>query len=116
MDREHSPAYGILRASARHVLRLVESEIAQQGGGSAVIWNDMLEHCGSRRVYLPALCELAGLGFITVERYPKKHLCGLADGWRQIGSMREAALIAARARSQPKQPVMMPPQPASVSA
>ena len=33
----------------------------------------MLEHCGSRRVYLRAMCELAGLGFITVDRYPKKH-------------------------------------------
>ena len=45
-----SHAYLVLRASARRVLRLVESEIARQGGGAATVYADQLEYCGSRRV------------------------------------------------------------------
>jgi hypothetical protein len=69
-DREQSPAYRALRASSRRVLRLVEAECGRQGGGSATIWNDQFEIACSRRAYLPALCELQELGFITVERFP----------------------------------------------
>jgi hypothetical protein len=115
MDRTSSPAYEVLRASSRRVLRLVESEIMRQGGGSAAVWNDMLECCASRRAYLPALCELAGLGFITVERHPKKHICRLANGWRDIASMHEAVRVSARARTLRHPPMTMPPQPATAS-
>ena len=119
MDRTQSPAYGVLRASARRVLQLVESEIAQAGRRQRRdLRNDMLEHCGSRRVYLRAMCEFGRLGLHHGrDRYPKKHICALDEALRQIRSMREAVLIAARARTQRMQPVTLPPQTAaSVSA
>ena len=49
MDRMQSPAYEVLRASSRRVLRLVLNEIVRQGG-DATIYADMLEQTGSRRV------------------------------------------------------------------
>ena len=45
-QRTQSHAYCVLRASARRVLRLVESEIARQGGDVATICTDQLEYCG----------------------------------------------------------------------
>jgi len=56
-DRRRPLAYSVLRASTRRVLAMVEAEIARQGGGRVVIHNDQFEHCGSRRVYLPANCR-----------------------------------------------------------
>ena len=50
-ERTRSPAYAVLRASSRRVDRLIQSELARQGGGVATIFNDQFELCGSRRVY-----------------------------------------------------------------
>ena len=58
MQREESPAYEILRASTRRLLKYVISEIARNGGGRVVIHNDQLEMIGSRRIYLTGLYEL----------------------------------------------------------
>ena len=91
----------MLRASARRVLRLVESEIARQGGGAATVYADQLEYCGSRRVYRPALAELHALGLIEVTRYPKRYVCRLSDGWRGVRTMRDA--------------LTRPPRPASTA-
>ena len=49
-ERTRSPAYAVLRASSRRVDRLIQSELARQGGGVATIFNDQFELCGSRRV------------------------------------------------------------------
>ena len=42
----------------------------------------MLECCGSRRVYLPAMSELQALGLIDVERFPKAARCAMSGRWR----------------------------------
>ena len=62
--------FSCLRASSRRCYRLITSEIARQGG-CAIVHNDVLELCGSRRVYRPALSELHALGLLEVERYPE---------------------------------------------
>ena len=36
-ERNLSPVYVVLRASARRVLRLIESEIARQGGSATIL-------------------------------------------------------------------------------
>ena len=97
--REQSPAFGALRASSRRVLHLVESEIARQGG-RAVIYADMLEICGSRRVYVPAMSELHALGLLDVQREPKRYVCRMSGHWREV-SPKRVALISAVARAQP---------------
>src|SRR4029434_4234749 len=58
MQREESPAFSILRASTKRLLRYALSEIARNGGGRVVIHNDQLEMIGSRRIYLTGLFEL----------------------------------------------------------
>jgi hypothetical protein len=105
-ERAQSPAYQILRPSARRLLRFVESEIARHGGGRVTIFNDQLEMIGSRRVYLPGLHELAALGLITVERFPKRHVCQLSDRWREI-TPKQAMAASAAAREQRKPPQTM---------
>ena len=67
MQREKSPAYKILRASTRRLLRYVLSEIARNGGGRTIIHNDMLEMVGSRRIYLTGLYELHTVGLLDEE-------------------------------------------------
>jgi hypothetical protein len=96
--REQSPAYEILRCSARRLLKYVLSEIARNGGGRTIIHNDQLEMIGSRRIYLTGLLELHTLGLLDVERYPKCHACRPSDRWRDIGSVLDAKMAAAVAR------------------
>ena len=79
MQREESPAYKILRPSARRLLKYVLSEIARNGGGRVVIHNDHLEMIGSRRIYLTGLYELHTVGLLEVERFPKCHACRVSD-------------------------------------
>ena len=45
MDRMQSPAYEVLRASSRRVLRLVLNEIVRQGGAC----DDLRRHAGADR-------------------------------------------------------------------
>jgi hypothetical protein len=98
MQREQSPAYEILRASTKRLLKFVTSEIARNGGGRVILHNDMLEMIGSRRIYLTGLFELHTLGLLDVERYPKCHACRLSDRWRDIGSVLDAKTASAVAR------------------
>ena len=98
MQREESPAYEILRASTRRLLKYVISEIARNGGGRVVIHNDQLEMIGSRRIYLTGLYELHTVGLLEVERFPKCHACQASDRWRDIGSTLEASMASAIAR------------------
>ena len=95
MQKEQSPAYEILRASTKRLLKFVTSEIARNGGGRVVIHNDQLEMIGSRRIYLTGLFELHTLGLLDVERYPKCHACRLSDRWRDIGSVLDAKTASA---------------------
>jgi hypothetical protein len=69
----------VLRASSRRVDRLIQSELARQGGGVATIFNDQFELCGSRRVYRPALAEIV--------RFPKRYTCRPSDRWREMRTM-----------------------------
>ena len=98
MQWEESPAYEILRASTRRLLKYVMSEIARNGGGRVVIHNDQLEMIGSRRIYLTGLYELHTVGLLDVERFPKCHACQASDRWRDIGSTLEASMASAVAR------------------
>jgi hypothetical protein len=98
MQKEESPAYEILRPSARRLLKYVLSEIARNGGGRTTIPNDMLEFVGSRRVFLTGIFELHVLGLLDVERIPKAHICAPSDRWRDIGSELEALAASAVAR------------------
>ena len=75
MRREEGPAYGVLRPSARRLLKYVISVFARSGGGRVVIHNDQLEMIGSRRIYLTGLYELHTVGLLDVERFPKCHAC-----------------------------------------
>jgi hypothetical protein len=97
MNREYSAAYKALRASARRVLRLIEFEVVRQGG-CAVIGNDELELCGSRRVWRPALAELDALGLAEVTRFPNFYECRRSERWRTLRTRQEARLISAAAR------------------
>jgi hypothetical protein len=72
-DRTQSPAYGVLRASSRRLLRFIEYEIARSGGDSVTLYADQLAVVGSIRVVLPGLSELSGLGLIDWQRLPKRH-------------------------------------------
>jgi hypothetical protein len=98
MQREESPAFSILRASTKRLLRYALSEIARNGGGRVVIHNDQWEMVGSRRVYLTGLFELHALGLLEVQRYPKCHACQVSERWREIGSPLEASMASAVAR------------------
>jgi hypothetical protein len=98
MQKEQSPAYEILRASTKRLLKFVTSEIARNGGGRVVIHNDQLEMIGSRRIYLTGLFELHTLGLLEVERYSKCHACRLSDRWRDIGSVLDAKTASAVVR------------------
>jgi hypothetical protein len=100
MDRESSPAYEVLRASARRVLRLVESEIERQGGGSAAVHNDYLEICGSRRIWRKAPAELDGLGLLDVMRFPKRYEYSRSDRWLQVRAPQDAQMLASAACAQ----------------
>jgi hypothetical protein len=114
--RRHSPAYLALRPSSRRLLMFIETEIARGGVGPVTIFNDQLEMIGSRRVYLPGLYELHALGLVEVTRYPKRHVCQLSDGWRDITTRKQAMMISGVARFQRRPPPPKPSQPASVSA
>ena len=48
-------------------LRLIESEVARQGG-VATIYTDQLEICGSHRIYRPAMAEIHALSSRGVAR------------------------------------------------
>jgi hypothetical protein len=95
-ERNRSPSYLMLRASARRVDRLIQAEIARQGG-CAVVYTDQLECCGSRRTYVPAMAELHALGLIEVTRHPKRYVCRLSDRWRQV-TAQDARIASTLAR------------------
>jgi hypothetical protein len=97
-ERTRSPAYLALRASARRVLRLVEAEIARQGGGVATIYTDQFELCGSRRVYRPALAEIHALGLAEITRQPKRYVCRLSNRWSEVRTMQDALIASTMAR------------------
>jgi hypothetical protein len=109
-ERAQSPAYLTLRASARRLLRFVETEIARQGGGSVTLYADQFAVVGSVRVVLPGLSELQGLGLIDCKRFPKRYAINLSDRWRNIATVEQAMTVSAVARAQRM------PQPPSVSA
>jgi hypothetical protein len=67
----------------------VESEV-ERPGGCAVIFNDQLGQCGSRRVYRP----IHALGLAEITRHPKRYVCKLADGWREVRTMRDALIAS----------------------
>ena len=96
-------------------MTFIESEVARQGGGRVVIFNDPFEMIGSRRVYLPGLNELHALGLVEITRYPKRHICQLLDGWREITTPKEAMIISGVARYQRKPPLPTPSQPATAA-
>jgi hypothetical protein len=95
-ERNRSPAYTVLRASARRVDRLIQSEIARQGG-CATIFNDQFEICGSRRVWRPAAAEIGALGLAEITRHPKRYICRPSDRWRGL-TMQDALIASAMAR------------------
>lgn len=115
MVREFSSAYRVLRASARRVLRLIDAEIERQGG-CAVVGNDQLEFCGSRRVFRPAMAELHALGLAEVERYPKRYVCRASDRWRVLRTKREAMLVSAAVREADARRWMSQRSPAPAAA
>jgi hypothetical protein len=90
MDRTSSPAYEILRASSRRLLKFLEGEIQRNGGGNVALFDDQLEVVGSRRVVLPAMSELNALGMFRIVRHQKRCLVSLSDGWKQITTKRDA--------------------------
>ncbi len=96
-ERNLSPVYVVLRASARRVLRLIESEIARQGG-SATIFVDMLEVCGSRRIWRPAMSELGALGLFEVVRLQKRYAVRPSNRWREVRSLQEAQILSTLSR------------------
>jgi hypothetical protein len=108
-----SPAYAVLRAPSRRLLRFIEYEIARNGGRPIMLYNDQFAVVGSVRVIAPGLSELHVLGLIEVTRYPKRHMCALSERWRDIASKQDASIISARARSQRMPPMMVPSQPAT---
>jgi len=83
-DKVQSPAFLVLRASAHRVLRLIESELARQGGAGAVIYADQLELAGSRRIWRPALAELHAVGLLDISKHPKRFICRPSNRWRQV--------------------------------
>jgi hypothetical protein len=95
-ERTRSLAYLALRASSSRVLRLIESELARQGG-VATIYTDQLEICGSRRVYRPAMAEIHALGLAEITRFLKRYVCKPSDGWRTV-TERDARIISITAR------------------
>jgi hypothetical protein len=95
-ERNQSPSFLTLRASSRRVLRLIESEIARQGG-CATIFNDQFEICGSRRVWRPAAAELHALGLVEVVRFPKRYACRPSYRWREV-TTQQAQIISVMAR------------------
>lgn len=99
MQREQSPAYEILRASTRRLLKYVLSEIARNDGGRTIIHNDQLEMIGSRRIYLTGLFELHTVGLLDVERFPKCHACRPSNRWREVASVCEAQTASAAVRA-----------------
>ena len=100
-DREHSPAYSVLRASARRLLAFIGTVEGQSGGPVVTIWNDQFEAVvGSRRVYLPGLHELSALGLIDLVRLHKRHLVGRSERWREVKTRAQARAISAAAREQ----------------
>ena len=71
-----------------------------------MIFNDQLETVGSRRrVYLPGLSELTGLGLIDWQRFPKRHVIALSSRWLDITSAKQAMIVSAVARTQ-RMPLM----------
>src|SRR5262245_291916 len=106
MGQSESPAYWVLRPSTRRLLRFIETEVARAGTDRVMLANATLEMIGSRRVYLPGLHELAVLGWIDVERYPKHHAISLSTRWQQITSEPQASATSAAARRLGKSPLL----------
>jgi hypothetical protein len=97
-ESDLSPAYTVLRASARRVDRLIQSELARQQDGYAVIYADQLELCGSRRVYVSAMSEIGALGLAEVTRHPKRYVCRLSNRWSEMRTMQDALIASTMAR------------------
>jgi hypothetical protein len=110
-DREHSPAYEVLRASSRRLLLFIEGEIARGGGGAVSIFSDQFAVVGSIRVVVPGLAELHALGLLDVKRHAKRHVCALSERWRNIGDAMHAMRISSDARARRSLPIVTPPQP-----
>jgi hypothetical protein len=120
-----SPAYRVLSLSARRVINRIEIELAHHGGCDngrlPVTYADFESYGIDRHAIAPAVREAEALGFIVVtERgragnaeYRSPNLFRLTfrqtkgllgDGtheWRKIGTIEEAAQIAAAARKAP---------------
>ena len=96
-DKVQSLAFLVLRASARRVYRLIESELMRQGGAGAVIYTDQLELCGSRRIWRPALAEIHALGLAEITRHPKRFICRPSNRWREL-TAHDARIAATLAR------------------
>jgi hypothetical protein len=113
MQREKSPAYCVLRASAKRLLAFVGTVEDQSGGPVVTLWNDQLEAViGSRRVFVPGLHELHALGLVVVKRLPKRHLVARSEDWRRIKTKAEARAISIAARARGGAPLQQPGKPA----
>ena len=113
MERESSPAYSVLRASAKRLLAFIGTVEDQSGSPVVTIWHDEFEAIiGSRRVYLPGLHELHALGFIEARRLPKRHLVARSESWRRIKTKAEARGVSAAARARGGAPLQQLGKPA----
>ena len=107
MQRERSPAYEILRPSSRRLLRVIDTELARNGGAT-IIHNDQFEVVGSStRVVLPGLAELHALGLIEVTRYPKRCRVASSRRWQEITTADQARATSVAAREE-RPPVVTP--------
>jgi hypothetical protein len=98
MSESHeSPAYRVLRASSRRLLQFIEHEIERQGG-VAMLYNDQLAVCGSRRILRPGMRELHALGLVAHQRGCKCSIITLSERWRDVNSTKQAIAISATAR------------------
>lgn len=113
-ERTQSPAYRTLRASSRRLLTFIESEVARRRRSC----RDLQRSVRDDRLapgLLPSLNELHALGLVEITRYPKRHICQLSDGWRDITTPKQAMIISGVARYQRKPPLPTPSQPATAS-
>ena len=96
-ERTRSPAYLMLRASARRVLRLVESEIARQGG-CATIFNDQFEFVAVAASIGRRWLKIHALGLAEITRHPKRYVCRPSNRWCEVPTMRDAQIASTLAR------------------
>jgi hypothetical protein len=78
--------------------------MADRPAEMSTIYPDMFEMIGSRRVVLPGLRELGGLGWIELVQLPKRHLISRSDRWCTVSTWQQARAISAAARAEHKPP------------